>query len=451
MKIFFDKISFSSFLYAFNSCISRKVPESVLMEAFQNPIPTISLLKRLHFICPCELNPSLLIPYVQLFPMDLSLSHMASSSFSSNSMKSLVFVTDWHPNVLSTTTVGNNNEGAVMYIGPDSIALVQHLIDPLSNYISCLFKGKTVENLNILDFCSGSGIQAISALALTEYCFQDGNIDSFIIPRVMSATCFDINERALRFIQFNACINGFTSQKDIFTCKANLLLEKDRKNIVQKWGNKSHIILANPPFIPVPRINTSTMLSSEVSNDREISKNILKRYGLFSSGGPDGENVLREIISLTPRLLDSSTCGILAIVSEFMNPSNSTGLMKRMKLWHQVYLDNTTDGMATMEGILFTNEFTISSLKYALRRANDEEEYELWCDHMNQLGIEDISPGLLFLQTEFVGQNLLKNDNGWRVEHILVPKSNLGSIWTPHNKYAVQFTSKEWKDRIMKK
>ena len=61
----------------------------------------------------------------------------------------LLLMPDVHPNIVSSTTVGIKGDGAVVYIGPNSLAMVQHMLPllPASG-------GPT----RILDLSCGSGI-----------------------------------------------------------------------------------------------------------------------------------------------------------------------------------------------------------------------------------------------------------------------------------------------------
>ena len=158
----------------------------------------------------------------------------------------------------------------------------------------------------------------------------------------------------------------------------------------------------------------------------------MQNYGLFSSGGVDGEDCLRSVIELAPHLLNEG--GILAIVSEFMNPDDeqnqNCAARKICKWW----------GSNAGVGMLFTNQFPLSAKIYAERRAltNDVNEATLWLTHLKEMNINEVSPGLLFILSpegeENDGASLLLN-------HRIVPKSEIGSIWTPHNRNAIEFTS----------
>ncbi len=322
---------------------------------------------------PCEIDECLIVPYVQLFPLEVDiLQQVSSSSTSSSSMvrldeddmcgdddssvlssetetRTLILVTDCHPRVLSRTTVGASEDGAVMYIGPDSLALVQHL--PIQEHLKRKYRHQyhhDVERLEeeeeggkfanenspnrILDFCTGSGIQALSTLVSLE------RMDPNAI-----AVCVDYNERALRFTKFNALLNGIDAERvhliradlisgDLLPLRQEVDIVEETKSVegienennimdvlmsIGEVDGKSKIsllydvILANPPFIPVPG-NCTIKDDGDSNIDTNIRGNISRRYGLFSSGGSSGEEVLQSIVSMSSRLLRPND-GVLAI------------------------------------------------------------------------------------------------------------------------------------------
>ena len=311
----------------------------------------------------------LVVPYVHLFPLDCGCDCNCDCNTTT-----LILATDLHPRVLSTTTVGTQHHGPVMYIGPDSLALVSHM--PKVNQ----------EWKNVLDLCTGSGIQALAVL-------QSTRCDDCTV------TCVDINPRALQFTRFNAALNGL----NVATIQGDLITG----NMEGVWQNTHDLILANPPFIPVPP-----------------TKEILKRYGLFSSGGANGEIILRNIIELAGKTLSKEN-GLLAIVSEFMNPQDPA-LLERLQTWW--------GDTHSATGVLLTNQIPLNDETYAVRRADSKEEYDIWLEHLRHNHISQVSPGLLFVQT-----SERRSGGGLDLHHRIVPKTQLGSIWTPSNSDAVAF------------
>lgn len=404
---------------------------------------SVELLESLGLAFPCEVDPSLVVPYIHLFPMDVPRVEGGGS-------EGIVLATDLHPVALSRTTVGTKEEGAVMYIGPDSLALVQHL--PLAQQVDSLELMDSQQDHLILDLCTGSGIQAIATLAaLGQY-----NLTT-------KAICVDINERALRFTKFNSILNGMGERIDVVkgdirndealpmqdklpdqTYMPGSLAQALRSYAGDKKGGMStdgfDIVLSNPPFIPVPQIQPK----GGESFDDLTRQSIDSRYGLFSSGGADGESILANILRMAPNLV--SRAGFVGIVSEFMNPSES--LCHKMEQWWVEGCDNDCVDLTDVHsGVLFTNEVPIDAVVYARRRANDDDEYSIWLSHLNDQRIASVSPGLLYIRVQC--QTAKGTDNRQRctsleLEHILVPKSAMGSIWTPQNLDAINFTRKGW-------
>ena len=101
-------------------------------------------------------------------------------------------------------------------------------------------------------------------------------------------------------------------------------------------------------------------------------------------------------------------------------------------------------GGLAKNGILFTNKFAVQSDMYAQRRAltNNSNDIDVWLDHLSMHGIHSVSSGLMFIRT--VGgksfQNESSHDRLLALVHHFVPKTDQGSIWTPHNFAAVNFT-----------
>jgi hypothetical protein len=184
--------------------------------------------------------------------------------------------------------------------------------------------------------------------------------------------------------------------------------------------------------------------------------------------------------------------GLLAIVSEFMNPPTTatttntvdhvttissnqdtsqneevSQLMHKLCEWWEKgpswlsFLSLTNSNLdqerannigVVARGLLFTNEFPISAKIYAARRANDEEEYATWLQNLENHNISFISPGLLYVLTTGGQDTIMKaattTNNKLFVldlENRLVPKcKKLGSIWTPYNYKALLYTWCEW-------
>lgn len=270
-----------------------------------------------------------------------------------------------------------------MYIGPDSIGLVQHVPPksrrgqgemPESATVvppQARSEGEDGKGLDrqcvggesggqqrqhrapeeILDLCSGSGVQGIAAAVL-----RRGEA---------SVTCVDINPRAVRFSRFNALLNGLdtgggeqeggrfravvgdlygaldsTVGDRVSADSAGGLPDADGGNDLTGSESDGHqpspgagtsgatpttrtpasssssslydLILANPPFVPVPPRLASAR----------------RRYDVFASGGSNGEEVIEGIFrGAFDRLRPGS--GLLAMVTELANPRAFDAKLRR--------------------------------------------------------------------------------------------------------------------------
>jgi cytochrome P450/tRNA1(Val) A37 N6-methylase TrmN6 len=330
---------------------------------------------------------NLLVPYSHIMPVNVQ-------------GMTIYVVTDLHPTVLMSTTVESyineksKDNGAVMYVGPDSIGLVDQW---------CCHQKPSVNDV-ILDVGCGSGIQALS---LT--CQSIG----------VKVNSIDINLRALRFTKLNFEWNGLDApillHGDITSPTGCVFLpETDVQQRSTTWMHllgKVTMIVSNPPFLPVPR------------DDPTINK----RHGYFSNGGPSGEVFLESVIQLASKILDSQTNSSLAIVSEFMNPQNDFG--KRLSRWW----GNSNATCA----ILFTNQYPLDAATYASRRADSTGEDSTWREHLHSQQIQFVSPGFLFLK--YTQPDATSRQSAINFSHYLVPKTEFGSIWTPTNSAGRQF------------
>jgi methylase of polypeptide subunit release factors len=466
-------------LFLLASC----VPKRIFIEHVIGGDETLELMLRLGVVFVYD--DEWVVPLVHLFPLEIppirstSPSGLGRCHADDDSIhgKNIVLMTDLHPNVLGTTSLDRfhddgddaaiseekgDEEGAVMYIGPDSLALIHHLHASMSNFVVRDPSEVRSPFGRILDVCAGSGVQALAAIAMLES--LEGAILADAEP---IAVAVDVNERALRFTTFNAHLNGYkgkivTVHADLLSGRTNANCESLTEALLNEMANfekhhlhsqlmphKDHrkfsLILANPPFIPVPPSRSDYPALSLRKEGVGDNGGNTPRYGLFSSGGPNGEDCLREIVRMAPSLLRSDG-GLLAVVSEFMNPPPPLSKILRVKDGEDMKLTSKLEtwwgSQLVATGILFTNENAISSDLYAQRRAmrNDLEDINVWTNHLSLHGIISVSPGLLFIQT--IDGESLPGEGRQRLalKHQFVPKTDLGSIWTPHNVDAVKFT-----------
>ena len=373
--------------------LGATVPFTTLVQTLGKDFCHLAL-HTLSLLQPSDVDPSRWMATVQIFPVQ---------SLTQN----MYFITDWHPRVLSQTQIGEN-ESAVMYLGPDSLGLVQHF---WKHECSQRDVGQ------ILDVCTGCGIQGLYGLQQ-----MNSNKDAH-------ATLLDINPRALRFVLANAMLNGIELDK-IKLVQADLQSNQGRQWHVHtdKEGNVSltagnevplidlldlpfDILTANPPFLPVP-------------------PSLASRHGAFSDGGGSGEEILQAIVELSGRVIRVK--GTVAIVSEFFLASSNSAskLIERIQNWWTA--GKNTTNMEGASGFLVTNEFPIDRESYATRRANDQDEYQVWLRHLEAIEMQYASPGFLFLR---------KDRHSHDIEHFTAPKSPNGSLWTPSNVDAVEYTA----------
>ena len=423
---FLPKLSCMVSMFLLGLCVSR----TTLLKCFEPS--QIALLENLGFLFPCTIDPEYLVPYVQIFPIDTFDGPSSTTSDGKRSRQTVWTVTDWHPRVLATTTIGAGTQSSepVMYIGPDTLSLVRYMLTPLSASElndSDLFQLPRVDRM--LDLCTGSGVQALVAL-------KNGFVDE--------AVCVDINERAVRFTLFNAALNQMEDRvqcicADLFTGLGREVVASSFDSFVEnepmaldeilKKKGGFGLITANPPFLPVPP---------------GIDK---ARHSLFSSGGSSGETVLAAIVQLAPQYLLPG--GYLTLVSEFFlsTATDPMGpLIKRMSLWW----GDTYEG----KGVLFTNEQPVSAETYAKRRAgeNNLNDCDIWIEHLQSLEISACSPGLLVIRKEDpMAPTIAASETATQAEpgntdlfvvHELVPSSGFGSLWTPSNLIALTFVQK---------
>ena len=167
--------------------------------------------------------------------------------------RELMLATDWD---LDGTDSSRDRRYAVMPIGLDSLQLALSLPPSLTG-------------MRVLDVCSGSGIQALTAAA-------HGAAD-------VLAT--DISARALRFVCFNTALNALD---DVVRVAEGSCYQPAR-------GEVFDVILANPPFVAVPPTEVEAV-----------------RPALYVSGGADGADVVRELVCGAVAAREGAVSGILA-------------------------------------------------------------------------------------------------------------------------------------------
>ncbi|KAL7553696.1 hypothetical protein ACHAWF_017016 [Thalassiosira exigua] len=148
-------------LFLLSSCVPRRI----FVDSVVGGDDTLKLMLRLGVICVHDAKKEMaqsfegreewVVPLIHLFPLDIPPMRYGAD------YQSIVLMTDLHPNGLGMTSIQSSSpehnislaeEGVVMYIGPDSLVLVQHL----HAMLQCTFKEVRLLH-RILDICTGSG------------------------------------------------------------------------------------------------------------------------------------------------------------------------------------------------------------------------------------------------------------------------------------------------------
>jgi len=193
---------------------------------------------------------------------------------------------------------------------------------------------------NLLDLCCGSGIQGIVASRYAK-----------------SILGVDLNPRAIRFSRFNAQLNGLTNYKVVLG------------NLYDVIGDeKFDVILANPPFVPSPQNNLG-----------------------FRDGGKNGEEVLKNIISNSPRFLNKN--GRLCIVTDLVDVKEYE---KKIRDWlGKNELDCLILKTAERNEILFSVPHCKAPFNQTFKEYN--QEIDLWINNFRSNSLNSVNFGYIFL------------------------------------------------------
>jgi carbamoyltransferase len=218
------------------------------------------------------------------------------------------------------------DEDPVMYLGMDSMGLVYTA--PRNN-VDC-----------ILDLCTGSGIQALTA---SRYAHQVVGVD--------------INLRALRFARFNAQLNSIEHVKF------------RSGNLYQAVSGKFDIILANPPFVPSP------------SQDYR-----------FRDGGANGEEILAQIISGSAEHLTAD--GRLFIVTDLVDLPKYQS--KLAQWWQGGAADQLILHTADRDDILFSVPHSHAPFGQTICEYRDE--LDRWLGNFHGAGLTAVNFGYILIK-----------------------------------------------------
>ena len=217
-------------------------------------------------------------------------------------------------------------EDPVMYIGMDSHGLAQTAPRDHCD--------------NVLDLCSGSGIQGIVASRYAR-----------------NVTAVDINPRAIRFARFNAQLNGI---ENYHAKLGNLFDVLDNQ--------KFDCILANPPFVPSP--------------DEGLK---------FRDGGVSGENILRAIVEGSWAHLTDE--GRLCIVTDLVDVETYN---QKLSSWlGQVNAYGLILSTADRNEILFSVPHCHAPFSQSLEDYN--RELERWINNFRSANLSAVNFGYILL------------------------------------------------------
>ncbi|CAM9828563.1 unnamed protein product, partial [Hapterophycus canaliculatus] len=204
------------------------------------------------------------------------------------------------------------------------------------------------------------------------------------------------------------------------------------------------LILANPPFVPVPpRLGA-----------------VRRRYDLFASGGASGEAVIERILrGAVDRLRPGG--GVLAVVTELANPRTFDAKLRRWAGgavapdgdWVEEGDSDAGDGdgrrddrdrggsasIPVWSGVVLHEQQPWTAREYAARRAGSPGEVEGWERHLRMVvGIEEMSAGFIFVRRG--GGADVDNGGGGGGGGGKVEVRGVEKLWAPHNGEAIEHT-----------
>lgn len=245
----------------------------------------------------------------------------------------------------------------IPYIGPDSYWLSRMIC----NYVSG----------NVLDLCSGSGIQAILAA-------QTSN----------KVIAVDLDSRATNMIEINACLNKLEDKIEV--------RNGDLFEVVQN-GELFDYIVANPPFIPIP---------SEVS------------FPLAGDGGEYGDSIIKRILEKGLKCLRYD--GELLMIGQTLGDADAPYLTKAVKKYINFGSVNLTYHSKTL---IEHQAYEFAKLSNILNRTTLDSSS--WLENYNQVGATHFFNFLLKIKknnTNILYENYF--DDSWLNSDVPILKSS---------------------------
>ena len=254
----------------------------------------------------------------------------------------------------------------VMYIGPDSLGLLH------------FFQAGGIKYNNALDICAGTGVQAIAAI-------KHGGLTT--------ATCVDINPRAIRFIHFNAHMNGVFNRLTIINADVT---NYDETKILK--NSQFDLLLLNPPYIP-----------SDNDGDDE--------FLVFGAGGVDGEFITKSAAAL---FSDMNNDADFYIVANFINCDDYP---QKLKTW-----------VGNCQGKLFHGtrwspaeyaNLVLPNSQFNSTRASSRKKYEQF---LITSGVKDVVNGVLAFSKHTDVNNIQIQDMKCEIWQVLSGSYDKGKI-----------------------
>jgi hypothetical protein len=264
----------------------------------------------------------------------------------------------------------------VMYVGPDSLALVQSMH-------GCGSVSNENPHKSCLDVFSGSGVQSISLMKC---------------GRVEKITMLEKNSRAARFARFNIALNmisfdaAYVIRGDIFTLSN--IMTKDSDII---YPRKFDLIVANPPYIP-----SGVDIDSNGNNGDDENRGLLA----YGDGGCLGETFTDALFNqLSFGLCDISPTKdcLVCIVANLVNIKDyNTKLSK----WLNGY--NCNANCLVLHGELWNpNVYSDLILHRNKLHSNSSLQYDSldaskYASDLRLCGVDTVTNGLVFCRLSSV-------------------------------------------------
>lgn len=257
------------------------------------------------------------------------------------------------------------------YIGCDSYWLSRIIVNKLSG--------------EVLDLCSGSGIQAILAAKTAQH-----------------VVAVDIDEESATIAAFNSCLNGVSDKINIRTGNLYDVLNEEEK---------FDYIISNPPFIPIPDNIDFHKCGDGGADGAEIIRRILNGYTthLKKNG---------EAIMIGQCIGDNNKPFIIQNIDECINE-----LETRVVVSGRTLIKEQANGFAELAR-LYNN------------KDSNEIKSDAWLEVYNVLNVEYFYNFTLFAYNNAGEHKLIRINDTWDINDI--PMINYTSVTEISKTYTVK-------------